>query len=74
MHRACAGTCWKQIEEIKKTEEGLGKLGLNDATIDKLQNYYGIAVRSNSENLKAMKQSIYAAWCHVASSKDKKIP
>ena len=47
MHCACAETCWKQIEEIKKqNRKGLGKLGLNDATIDKLQNYYGIAIQT----------------------------
>ena len=61
-----------RLRKLKnKTEKGLGKLGLNDATIDKLQNYCGIAIRGNIGNTKATKQSIYAAWCHVTSSKEK---
>ena len=51
--------------------KGLGKLGLNDACIDRLQNYYaiGITIRSNVGNLPKMK-AIYAALMHVASNKD----
>lgn len=58
----------KRLRKLKKTEKGLGRLGLNDATIDKLQNYYGIAVRSNLKSVEDMKRGIYATWCHVASS------
>ena len=50
--------------------KGLGKFGLNDACIDRLQNYYGIAIRSNVGNLPKMKKAIYAALMHVASNKD----
>lgn len=56
----------KRLRKLKKTEKGLGRLGLNDATIDKLQNYYGIAVRSNLKSVEDMKRGIYATWCHVA--------
>ena len=52
----------------KKTEKGLGKLGLVSAVIDKLQNYYGMAIRSNVGNIIETKKDIYAAWCHVCSS------
>ena len=38
--------------------------------IDKIQNYYGIVIRSNVVNLKAMKNAILAALFHCASSKD----
>ena len=55
---------------MKITEKGLPKLGLNDGVIDKLQNYYGVAIRENVGSLEAMKTAIYAAWCHVASSKN----
>ena len=36
--------------------------------IDRLQNYYGIAVRSNVGNLEGMKAAIHASLFHVASS------
>ena len=71
--RECIGHVQKRVGtrlgKLKKTEKGLGKLGLNDAVIDKLQNYYGIVIRGNVGCLEAMKTAIYAAWCHVASSK-----
>ena len=49
--------------------KGLGGRGrLTKAIIDKLQNYYGIAVRTNVGNLNGMKKDIHAALFHVASS------
>lgn len=72
--KECIGHVQKRVgtrlRKLKKTEKGLGKLGLNDAVIDKLQNYYGIAIRNNIGSLAEMKTAIYAAWCHVASSKN----
>ena len=47
-----------------------GKAKLTGSVIDKLQHYYGIAVRSNSGNLQKMKTSIAAALFHAASSVD----
>ena len=38
--------------------------------IDRLQNYYGIAIRSNKNNLKGMQSTTKAALFHVASNKD----
>ena len=46
---------------------GRGKL--TNKLIDKLQNYYGIAVKSNVGNLQGMKKAINASLFHVASSK-----
>ena len=43
-----------------------GKGRLTDNMIDKLHNYYGIAIRSNSGNLSAMKTAIYASLFHCA--------
>lgn len=40
--------------------------------IDKLQNYYGIAIRSNSGNHKAMESDVLASLWHCASN-DKKL-
>ena len=50
-----------------------GKGRLTDNMIDKLHNYYGIAIRSNSGNLSAMKTAIYASLFHCASSADRKL-
>jgi len=47
---------------------GRGKL--TDKTIDRLQNYYGIAVRGNVGDLPGMKAAIHTTLFHVASSKD----
>ena len=44
-----------RLRNLKKKEKGLGgKSKLTDRIIDKLQNYYGIDIRSNKNNLKAM--------------------
>ena len=47
-----------------------GKGKLTDRMIDMLQNYCGIAIRSNVGNLSGMKKEIYASLMHWASSKD----
>ena len=44
---------------------GNGKSRLNDSIIDKLQNYFGIALRSNTGNLENMKESILASLFHI---------
>ena len=48
-----------------KVEE---KSRLTDPIIDKLQNYFGIALRSNIGNLENIKGAILASLFHVASS------
>jgi hypothetical protein len=42
---------------------------LTDALIGRLQNYYGIAIRSNVGNLEAMKKAIQANLMHCIASK-----
>jgi len=71
----CIGYVQKRVgtrlRELKKNVRGLGGRGkLTDAVIDKLQNYYGIAVRSNVDNLNGMQSAVLASLFHVASSKD----
>ena len=62
------------LRKLKKENKGIdGKGKLTDAMIDKLQNYYGIAIRSNSADLEAMKSAIYASLFHGSSSKKKKL-
>ena len=65
--------CWtcpkksrNSTEKIEKRNKGIGGKGkLTDAMIDKLQNYNGIAIRSNSGDLQS---AIYATLFHCSSS------
>ena len=58
------------LRKLKKENKGIGGKGkLTDAMIDKLQNFYGIAIRSNSGDLEAMKSTIYSCLFYCASSK-----
>ena len=50
-----------------------GKGKLTDRMINRLQNYYGIAIRSNVGNLSGMKKAIYASLMHCACSKDQNL-
>ena len=50
------------LRKLKKKNKGLGgKRKLTDAMLDKLQNCYSIAIRSNSRNLAAMRSNILAS-------------
>ena len=64
------GTALNKLNENKGIS---GKGRLTDSTIDKLQNYYGIAIRSNSVYLPAMKSAIHASLFHCTSSADRKL-
>ena len=55
----------KRLRALKKVEKGLGKLGLNDDTINRLQNYFGMALRSNVATVEDMKNNIYPALMHM---------
>ena len=60
-----------RLQNLKKKEKGLGGKGkLTDCIIDKLQNYYGITIRSNKNNLKTMQAVTNATLFHVASTKE----
>ncbi|GFX49419.1 uncharacterized protein TNCV_3341971 [Trichonephila clavipes] len=72
----CIGHVQKRVgsrlRKLKTKTKGLsGKGKLTDNFIERLQNYYGIAVRSNVGNLTAMQQNVIAALYNCASS-DKK--
>lgn len=74
--RECIGHVQKRVgarlRKLKKETKGLSGRGkLTDAVIDKLQNYYGLAIRSYVGDKDAMKKSIFAGFCHVASNKEK---
>ena len=71
----CIGHVQKRVgnrlRKLKTRVKGLGGKGkLTNAIIDRLQNYYGIAIRANSGNLDGMKKAVLASLFHVASSKD----
>ena len=71
----CVGHVQKRVgcrlRSLKKREKGIGGKGkLTNSIIDRLQNYYGIAIRSNKNNLEGMQAATRAALFHVASSKD----
>ncbi|XP_065675570.1 uncharacterized protein LOC136091785 [Hydra vulgaris] len=71
----CIGHYQKRVgtwlRNLKKREKGLGGKGqLTDATIDRLQNFVGVAIRQNVGNLKEMKAGVLASLFHVASSKN----
>lgn len=65
--KECIGHVQKMVgttlRKLKRESPGLGGRGkLTDSTIDKLQNYYGIAIRANVGNLTGMKKAIHAKF------------
>lgn len=60
------GTRLRKLKAKNKKLSGKGKL--TDTFIDRLQNYYGIAIRSNIGNLQTMQQNVIAALFHCASN------
>ena len=71
----CVGHYQKRVgtrlRKLKKKVRGLGGRGrLTDATIGRLQNFFGIAIRQNTGDIVAMKSSALATLFHVASLKD----
>jgi len=69
----CIGHVQKRVgnrlRKLKKDTKGLGGRGkLTKHVIDKLQNYYGMAIRQNSGDLESMKKATAASLFHVASS------
>ncbi|XP_028414795.1 uncharacterized protein LOC114537882 [Dendronephthya gigantea] len=75
--KECVGHVQKRVgtalRKFRKENKGMGGKGkLTDKMIDKLQNYYGIAIRSNPGDLEAMKKAILASLFHCASSDNNK--
>ena len=58
------GTALRKLKKLKKEKKGMGGKGkLNDRMIDRLQNYYRIAIRNNIGSLSDMKRAIYTSLC-----------
>ena len=71
----CIGHYQKRVgtrcRKLEKNVKGLGGRGrLTNATVDRLQNYFGVALRQNCHDLKVMQSACRASLFHVASSKD----
>ena len=71
--KECVGHVQKRmgtrLRNLKKNVKGLGGRGrLTDAIVDRFQNYYGIAIRNNTGDIKQMKKAIYAVLLHVSSN------
>lgn len=69
----CVGHYQKRIgsrtKRLKKTTKGMGGRGrLTNATTDRLQNYFGMAIRQNAGNLKEIQAAARATLFHVSSS------
>ena len=45
-----------------------GKGRLTDKVINKMQNYYGLAIRQNINQLYAMKKSVFAILLHLTEN------
>lgn len=55
--------------------KGIGRKGkLIDSITDKLRTYYGLAIRHNAEDLKLMRQNIWAIYFHMLSTDDNPRP
>ena len=60
-----------RLQNLNKKAKGLrGKGKLTDRIIDKLQNNYGIAIRSNKNNLEAMEAGTKSLLFYVDSSQE----
>lgn len=57
--------------KLKDGKSIRGKGRLTNRMIDKMQNYYGLAIRQNTSNLKGMINDIKAGLYHMASSDQK---
>ncbi len=56
------------LRKFKKKKRLGGQGKLTDVFIDKLQNYYGITIRSNVNNLQGMQSAVIAVFFHCCSN------
>ena len=76
MRRPCAETPWLKATVIEKTARNIladgkaigGKGQLTDKRIDKLQVYYGKAIRQNTHDIECMQNAVMAIWHHSKST------
>lgn len=76
--KECVGYVQKRVgivlRKLKKEKKGLvGRGKLIDIMIDRLQNYYGIVIRSNVGNLLGMKKVIYVSFMYCVLLKERNL-
>ncbi|GFY18426.1 uncharacterized protein TNCV_2396542 [Trichonephila clavipes] len=59
---------YKAVKEMQPYGDTDDHGRLTDAEIDKLQRYYGLAIRNNTGSINSMKQVIWATYFHKAST------
>ena len=65
----CIGHYQKRVGcRLRKLKKNKGLKVLTPVIMDKLQNYFGIALRANCTTVEAMQKAIWASFFHVASS------
>lgn len=60
-----------RLLKICKEKKLGGKGGLTKVEIDRIQNYYGMAIRNNCNNVEAMRRAIWAIFFHKLSTDEK---
>ena len=59
------------LRKLKKENKWLSSKGkLSDRMLDKSRNCYGIAIRSNADNIESIRKSILTTLFHCSSSED----
>ena len=72
MGNALRNLVLEKKNDIIMRRKGLGGKGqLTKKMIDKIQNYYGIAIRSNHNNLRAAQNAVLAIPLHLSSTDEK---
>ncbi|GFT20847.1 uncharacterized protein TNCV_941931 [Trichonephila clavipes] len=77
MHRSCYEKNGTRLRRLKTKMRGqklsdgkplCGRNRLTEAEIDRLQAYYGLAIRRNLSSVKDMQQAIWAIFLHKLST------
>ncbi|GFY12602.1 uncharacterized protein TNCV_2447931 [Trichonephila clavipes] len=80
MHRSCYEKNGTRLRRLKTKMRGqklsdgkplCGRNRLTEAEIDRLQAYYGLAIRRNLSSVKDMQQAIWAIFLHKLSTDEK---
>lgn len=66
LRRLCKDWKGKKLSDGKKVGGAKGRL--TNTVIDSLQNYYGLAIRKNPDDVNKMKNAVWATFLHKAST------
>lgn len=73
--KECIGHYQKRLgtalRKLKKSVKGIGGKGkLTDAKINIMQNYFGLALRNNTESVEKMSRAIWSTFFHLSARDD----